>query len=364
MNSKSKFSIINIDSLGQGVHKESQPITFIPHTLPGEVVEAKIVGKKGKVQFGKLLKVDKKSPKRIEPECSYYEKCGGCSYLHTAYDYEFELKSQSYLQDLRKLHTENINPILIKANQRFDYRNRVQLHYDVHSNKLGQFARKSHDIIETKTCKIAHPEIQKAIHNLFENEHWKHLVKKPKGVIELYYRQGKVSISIDSHYAHDGFTQVNDLMNLKLLELVGSLGSKVNPEFILDLFGGNGNLSNWASCQRLVIDSSPAPENSCDNFNYSQVNLYGNKALETTLKLIPSKVDLLILDPPRSGLKDLPIWINKILPEYVLYVSCFHQTMNRDLQPVLNLYQPIELGLIDLFPSTHHLESFVLLKKT
>jgi tRNA/tmRNA/rRNA uracil-C5-methylase (TrmA/RlmC/RlmD family) len=71
---------------------------------------------------------------------------------------------------------------------------------------------------------------------------------------------------------------------------------------------------------------------------------------------------LLILDPPRSGLKNLQDWLNEFRPRFVAYVSCDPHTLVRDLMGIEN-YKVTELHLIDFFPGTFHYESMVFLEE-
>jgi 23S rRNA (uracil1939-C5)-methyltransferase len=69
--------------------------------------------------------------------------------------------------------------------------------------------------------------------------------------------------------------------------------------------------------------------------------------------------DLVIVDPPRSGLGDP---VARALAEMgaprVTYVSCDPATLARDLVPLQAAgYRVDEVHLVDLFPQTYHLES-------
>ena len=75
----------------------------------------------------------------------------------------------------------------------------------------------------------------------------------------------------------------------------------------------------------------------------------------------PHKPDLIVVDPPRSGLGD-PVaraLANTSAPR-VTYVSCDPATLARDLVPLLAAgYRVKEWHLVDLFPQTYHIESVV-----
>jgi 23S rRNA (uracil1939-C5)-methyltransferase len=75
----------------------------------------------------------------------------------------------------------------------------------------------------------------------------------------------------------------------------------------------------------------------------------------------PNKPDLVVVDPPRSGLGER---VARLLASSgaprVIYVSCDPATLARDLVPMLAAgYRVEQLHLVDLFPQTYHLESVV-----
>ena len=82
------------------------------------------------------------------------------------------------------------------------------------------------------------------------------------------------------------------------------------------------------------------------------------------LKKLDKNFDVVIVDPPRSGLSELSI--NEVISvgsNRVVYVSCDPVTLARDLNIFKECYDIKEISLFDLFPNTHHVESVCLLKK-
>jgi 23S rRNA (uracil1939-C5)-methyltransferase len=77
-----------------------------------------------------------------------------------------------------------------------------------------------------------------------------------------------------------------------------------------------------------------------------------------------NKVDAIILDPPRDGALAIMPWIANSGAEMVLYISCHPATMTRDLKILKQAgYKMAELGVLDMFPHTAHVESMSLLVK-
>jgi 23S rRNA (uracil1939-C5)-methyltransferase len=77
------------------------------------------------------------------------------------------------------------------------------------------------------------------------------------------------------------------------------------------------------------------------------------------------EVDLLLIDPPRTGLPRETIEVVAGLgAREVVYVSCDPATLARDLRSFqAHAYGIASLELLDLFPHTHHLETVAHLKK-
>lgn len=78
------------------------------------------------------------------------------------------------------------------------------------------------------------------------------------------------------------------------------------------------------------------------------------------------KADLLVIDPPRTGMH--PSALPNILTfqtQQIIYVSCNPATLARDLQYILSNsdYSIEKVGIMDMFPHTHHTEVIVSLVK-
>ena len=68
-----------------------------------------------------------------------------------------------------------------------------------------------------------------------------------------------------------------------------------------------------------------------------------------------------LLDPARAGALDCMLFIAKLKPSHIVYVSCDPVTLARDSQLLLeNGYKLDKLGLLDMFPQTGHMESMAL----
>ena len=356
------FKITSMDSLGQGVSKETGQVVFIPKTALGDEGTAEIISQRKGVIFAQIHSLNKKSELRVQPLCPHYEKCPSCHFLHTDYETEINVKKESLERLFRK---QVIAPIkIIKAVRRVEYRNRIQLHYDKSKKLLGMLDARHNLIIPIPSCSIGLPGLNKAIKDLYQDDHWLKLVSGPQqGHVELYLLDENMKLSWNRPYAEGGFTQVFEEMNEKLKNELTSWQHSTSSSEILDLFAGNGNLSkNFKYSRRLAVDIYP---DKTPGEEFLSQNLYDKKVfsvIQTELKKRQMTADFLLLDPPRSGFKELDLWLAQLRPKFAAYVSCDAHTLARDLA-TLSGYSIIQVFLVDFFPSTFHFETMVFLER-
>ncbi|MDK8319445.1 methyltransferase domain-containing protein [Actinobaculum massiliense] len=71
--------------------------------------------------------------------------------------------------------------------------------------------------------------------------------------------------------------------------------------------------------------------------------------------------DIVIVNPPRRGLKELAPWLEEHRPPWAIYSSCNIATLATDLE-VMKSYEALEARLFDMFPQTEHMETMALLR--
>ena len=360
------FKIEHIDAMGQGVSKLTDKVSFIPKTLPGEEGEAIILKKSKGVQFAESIKLTTTSPLRLPSPCPHFEQCNGCHFLHCDYDSELLFKSGNFKRILERLNFST--PQIHNAPNREGYRNRIQLHYDKKSQMLG-FIFKNR-IQEIPNCLLPTIAIKTRLLELYSDKSWLKEIPSSsprKGHLEIYQQADEVKLSWNKSYADGGFTQVNSEMNQKLLKLIQVESTKLelaSNSTVLDLFSGRGNLTTHVNEAKVIlVDGYPVKESLLNkNQVFIQQNLYAEGAISALSEVVSSNLDLLILDPPRSGLTNLDQFTREFCPKTVFYISCNPATLSRDCQKLKN-YELTEAHLFDFFPSTYHFESFLILKR-
>lgn len=77
-----------------------------------------------------------------------------------------------------------------------------------------------------------------------------------------------------------------------------------------------------------------------------------------------SNVDIVIMDPPRTGSdKKFLDSLIKLSPSRVVYVSCNPETLRRDLNSLTKYYRVNSIQPVDMFPFTNHVECVVSLRR-
>jgi 23S rRNA (uracil1939-C5)-methyltransferase len=79
--------------------------------------------------------------------------------------------------------------------------------------------------------------------------------------------------------------------------------------------------------------------------------------------VIPPRTHLILLDPPRTGARELCARLSASSAKHLLYVSCDTQTLARDLALLAGAFAPRAIEAFELFPQTSHVESVVHLER-
>ncbi len=362
-----KVKIERLDDLGRGIAYVNNKITFIKNALPGEIVKIKINKSLKKYNIGEVTKYIETSPNRITPVCKYYNECGGCDLMHLSYKEELSYKQEKVKNILKKYAGIEVNPDIISSDKTLNYRNKITLHYN--SNKLGYFKENTNEIIEIDECLVVMNEINEYIksNNIKED------------IIIRENNKKEIVTSIDNNTMTEeinnlkfvvdasSFFQVNHYICSKIFDLLEE--NIDNSNYCLDLYSGVGTLSIVASKKAhfvYSIEVNPySHKNALINKKLNNINniefILGK--VEDKIKDIKENIDLIITDPPRSGMdKTVVNVINKLLPKKIIYISCDPITLARDLK-LLDNYKLTKITLLDMFPNTHHIESFCVLDK-
>ena len=368
---------------GDGVGRRDGLVIFVPFTAPGDVAEVEITHRKKNFARGRLLKIITPSPLRTDPLCRYYGSCGGCTYQHIRYDHQLEIKRKQVEDAFLKIggiRTPNVNAVI--ASPRFyAYRGKATLHAQKTRAglKLGFMDISGGALADIAQCEIMHETINDQIRQI-----------RSEGII----RSGKEDITLWSGgqnrsdetvirtvcgreflVPYDGFFQANlyltDCMVAEVLRLVDS----EKRGTVVDACCGCGLFSLFLAPHASKIIGVEINEKSV-HFAKLNVERQGVNNAEFIcgdvsevlhrLAQTQEKVDMMVLDPPRTGLESETVdAILEIQPSDIVYISCNPATQARDVRRFreagFDLYQ---IQPLDMFAQTEHIETICLLKRT
>lgn len=181
------------------------------------------------------------------------------------------------------------------------------------------------------------------------------------------------SDAVSLSFTPGNFVQVNGQINKAMVAQAMDWLAPAPDERILDLFCGMGNFSlplakmgaEVIGVEGVAEMVSQARVNAKAN-NLDKLTFYhGDLSADLSLEPWMGKIDKLLLDPARAGAFESLQWLKKMKPRKVLYVSCNPASLARDSAVLLDRgYRLQRLGLIDMFPQTHHIEAMALFELT
>lgn len=109
-------------------HTEEGQVVFIEYAVPGDVVDIRVTVKKKNYLEGRIIRLVKPSPDRLEPFCEHFGLCGGCRWQLLPYRIQLEAKQRQVFDQLSRighLQLPPIRPILASDKTEF-YRNKLE----------------------------------------------------------------------------------------------------------------------------------------------------------------------------------------------------------------------------------------------
>ena len=172
---KNKEYIVKIDSLGyegEGVAKIDRYPIFIPGALKGETVKVEIIKSKKNYAYGKLLEIIEECNERKEPECINYEKCGGCTLMHSNYEGQLNFKYNRVKECIERIGGLSGEIVKYPIGMEVPYRYRNKGIFSVGlveaELSIGFLSEKTHEIVNTNSCMLQDEETDKII-NIIRN---------------------------------------------------------------------------------------------------------------------------------------------------------------------------------------------------
>ena len=168
---KNQEHIVTIEGYGEGgmgVARIDGRVVFVHGALRGEKCRVLILKTLKSVAFAKVLEVLESSSERIESDCPYFPRCGGCTYRHMSYEEELRLKKLRVQDNLARIGGSGVTvEEILGAADTLRYRNKAQ--YPVSKDgAVGFYRARTHEVIECEHCLLVKPEADAAAEALRE----------------------------------------------------------------------------------------------------------------------------------------------------------------------------------------------------
>jgi predicted RNA-binding protein with TRAM domain len=89
-----ELRIERLTNMGDGVARLDGWVIMVPHTIPGELVRARVHRNHKNYSEATLVSVVEPSPERTQPQCKLFGLCGGCQYQHMSIKAQREWKRE------------------------------------------------------------------------------------------------------------------------------------------------------------------------------------------------------------------------------------------------------------------------------
>lgn len=262
-------------------------VVLAPLVLPGEEVRLKPVrGRKDYVE-ARLLETIQPSPRRIEPACQYYGRCGGCDFQHLDTESQLLFKAGILKEQLLRsgviASEEQLSGIWsapLPSPNTFGYRQRIRLQVD-EAGRPGYFQFRSHTVEPIKTCPLACPEINKVLQEALSLTPMNRLLRNCRSV-EFFLSPDDCRVILYLHFNRKprpadlkaARTVQQDITAVKglVMEAEGRGLFTVSPETDLDI---RITLPAWVAGRDMVL--------CCEPGGFYQVNQEANQELVKTV---------------------------------------------------------------------------------
>jgi 23S rRNA (uracil1939-C5)-methyltransferase len=128
------LEITDIAAEGRSLGRYNDQVVFVPMTVPGDVVNVQITGRRRRFMEGYVVDYVTRSPLRVPPFCEHFGTCGGCKWQHLPYERQLAYKQrqvEDQLVRIGRLDIPRIDPILGSERTQY-YRNKLEFTF---SNK-------------------------------------------------------------------------------------------------------------------------------------------------------------------------------------------------------------------------------------
>ncbi len=397
---------------GSAIGRHDGRAIFVPYTIPGEHITARITQDKGRFAYAEGVTLLEGSEARAVPRCPHFGpgKCGGCQWQHIDYPAQLEFKRQVVIDQMERLgglKDVTVHPTIPSPDPWY-YRSHVTFHIS-EDGRLGYISTDNEHVFPIEECFIIRPELLDLFYSL-DIEGIENLTRVrlqvgtasddrmitlstaddeppeiesdlPAAINFLLSDNEPLNLIGSSHVTYTikehtfrvtagCFFQVNVPQAEKLVDLVLERLNLQGGENVLDLYAGVGLFTAFLAERAAMVTSvesyPPAVTDADQNLTaFENVDLIEG-SVEDVLGELEGPFDAAIVDPPRTGMEGYALdALVSHRPKIIVYVSCDPATLARDAKRlVAKGYQLIDVQPVDMFPQTFHIEAVATFRRS
>lgn len=390
---------------GDGVARSDGLVVFVPRTAPGDMITASISGK-GHFARGSLRTILRPSSDRIDPPCPHYtsERCGGCQIQHMQYASQLVAKQRIIRDAVMRIGKREIDaPEVVPSANEWRYRTKLTLAMRRRSGGwiagLHPYDDPGH-VFALADCPITDRRVVSTWREVLDASAYFPNAPSLRGSVRwtvdgpifvlmggtrwsdharffdavptlsaLYWEPEEAARKLlgDRRSAPSpaaSFAQVNPVVAGVLRDYVLERVMTFTPERVIDAYSGAGDLAAALASRGVTVT---AIELDPDAARWAEQHLPPPSRsiagrVEEILPRVAEHGDVIVLNPPRSGLHaDVTEFLeNAPVARAIVYVSCDPATLARDISR-LPSYGIQTVRAFDMFPQTAHVETVCVL---
>lgn len=396
---------------GDAAVRTEAGVVFARGALPGERVLLGPVRRTAGALRAEIRQWLTRSPDRVDPPCPIAASCGGCPWMIASASLQARTRA-AIVARAAGVPAEQVR--LVASPSPLRYRRRARLSF-VAPGTLGYRQRAAHEVVDVRACLVLEPRLERALDAVRAG-----LLPRLRGDGEiLLAASGPDAVAVvvvsaspqpqDAYAACaglaaspgvasvalrvgegapavwgeprergigadglpllgplGGFSQAHGGINEALVREVRALAEPAGAD-VLELYAGHGNLTvALAPGARSVVaveqvsEAVAALRENLALRGHAHARAVEDDAARYVGGRGASRVDVVVLDPPRAGARDAIAGIVARRPRRVVYVACDPATLARDVRALRGAgYAPDAAVALDMFPQTAHVEAVV-----
>ena len=399
-----EIELITMANGGLALGHHNKRTVFIPYTIPGEIVEARITKATKRVDFAEGVRLIDASADREFPRCPHFgpNKCGRCHWQHMNYQAQLLIKQDVLADQLARIggfEDADVRAVSPSPEQ-WTYNYHMLLKADSRGT-LGFDGAGDNRLYPFEECHILHPDLLNLYETLDLNftgmkrlrlqlgtdgNHMLILwiddednmpqltIDLPTSVNVILADNAPINLVGDSHSTYtinerdfrvtagsDFRANVGQIPTL--IDTVLDCLDLKDDYSVLDLYGGVGLLSAFiaphVSLVTMVESFPPAATDADENLHdLENVDIIEGR-VEDVLEAVDGSYDAAVLDPPSEGLSiDVVDMLGELRIPRLVYVSGDTATLARDAKRLLGHGYELQVVYpIDFAPQTYYITS-------